>query len=74
MGRWINEAPRYELPDDPEPHEVTVVITEMLCRDVTVIARDSWEAEEKAWEMYDKGEIVLSADDYAETSIDALTD
>ena len=41
-----------------------VRVQEILRRDVEVEAKDAWEAKEKAREMYDDREIILTSDDY----------
>lgn len=48
----------------------TVVITEVLEKEVLVHAESEREAEEWAREQYRKGEIVLGADDHVDTEFE----
>lgn len=48
----------------------TVVITEVLEKEVLVYTESKREAEEWVREQYHKGEIVLSADDYVDTEFE----
>ena len=47
-----------------------VIITETLRLEMEVEAEDKDAAEDKAWTMYEAEEVVLTADDWTETTID----
>lgn len=50
----------------------TILVKEELCRYVDIEAKDSGEALSAVTEMYKTGELILTAEDYNDTSLEIM--